>query len=104
MIGGIERGEGIDARSMPPEGMSLDEYMGLYFLAREDLAERFNFNPLTIKISAIEKAEWTDSSLGNPEPGMFYTQALVPGFRLVLDSGGTEYTYHTSEKSVVFVK
>ena len=88
----------------PPEGMSLDEYMDLYFLAREDLAERFDFNPLTIKISAIEKVEWSDSSLGNPEPGMFYTQALVPGSRLVLESNGNTYTYHTSKDRVVFVR
>lgn len=88
----------------PPEGVSLDEYMELYFLAREDLAERFDFNPLTIKISAIEKVEWSDSSLGNPEPGMFYTQVMTPGSRLVLESNGATYTYHTSVDRVVFVK
>ena len=88
----------------PPEGVSLDEYMDLYFLAREDLAERFDLNHLTIKISAIEKVEWSDSSLGNPEPGMFYTQVITPGSRLVLESNGATYTYHTSEDRVVFVK
>ncbi len=88
----------------PPEGISLDEYMDLYFLARDDLAERFNFNPLTIKISDIEKVEWSDSSLGNPEPGMFYTQVITPGSRLVLESNGATHTYHTSEREVVFVK
>ncbi|MCH7624620.1 MAG: hypothetical protein IIC83_01725 [Chloroflexi bacterium] len=78
--------------------------MDLYFLAREDLAERFDLNHLTIKISAIEKVEWSDSSLGNPEPGMFYTQVITPGSRLVLESNGATYTYHTSEDRVVFVK
>lgn len=88
----------------PPEGVSLSEYMDLYFLARDNLAERFDFNPLTIKISEIKKVQWNDSSLGNPEPGMFYTQAIVPGYRLELESNGATYTYHTSEKRVSFVK
>lgn len=30
--------------SQPPDGISMSEYMELYFLAREDLAERFDFN------------------------------------------------------------
>ncbi len=88
----------------PPEDVSLSEYMDLYFLARDNLAERFDFNPLTIKISDIEKVEWNDSSLGNPVPGMFYTQSIVPGYRLELESNGATYTYHTSEKRVSFVK
>ena len=88
----------------PPEGMPLDEYMALYFLGREDLADRFDFNPLTIKISAVESVEWSDSSLGNPEPGTFYTQAVVPGYRLVLESDGATYTYHAGKDRVVFVK
>ena len=88
----------------PPEGMPLDEYMALYFLGRDNLAERFGFDPLTIKISAVERVEWSDSSLGNPEPGMFYTQAIVPGYRLVLESDGATYNYHTSKDRVVFVK
>ena len=88
----------------PPEGIPLDEYMDLYFLAREDLAERFDFNPLTIKISDVEKVEWSDSSLGNPEPGMLYSQVITPGTRLVLESDGATFTYHTSQDRVVFVR
>ena len=88
----------------PPEGTSMDEYMELYFLARDNLAERFDFNPLTIKISTVERVDWSDSSLGNPETGMFYTTAIVPGYRLVLDSDGALYTYHTSKSRVTFVR
>lgn len=84
--------------------ISAEEYMNLYFLARDDLAKRFEFNPLTIKIASIEKVDWNDSSLGNAEPGMFYSQVITPGSRLVLESDGTTYTYHTSKTSVTFVK
>ncbi len=88
----------------PPEGMPLGEYMELYFLAREDLADRFDFNPLTIKISAIEKVDWNDSSLGNSKPGMYYSQVITPGSRLALEADGATYTYHTSKTNVTFVR
>ena len=78
--------------------------MNLYFLARDDLAKRFEFNPLTIKIAAIEKVDWNDSSLGNAKPGAYYSQVITPGSRLVLEADGATYTYHTSKTSVSFVR
>ena len=49
---------------------------------------------------AVEKAEavvWRDGSLGCPQPGMMYTQALVPGYQIVLRVGGETYDYHASQ-------
>ncbi len=40
--------------------------------------------PSDVHIESIEPVTWRDGSLGCPEPGMFYTQALVPGFRVIL--------------------
>ena len=40
---------------------------------------------------AIERAEsvvWNDGSLGCPEPGMAYTQALVKGYWVVVEAAG----------------
>lgn len=39
---------------------------------------------------------WSDGSLGCPRPGMMYTQALVPGWRVVVGDGRTEWIYHAS--------
>ncbi len=36
---------------------------------------------------------WNDASLGCPEPGMSYTQALVDGWRIVVKAGGSTYDY-----------
>ncbi|PKQ30616.1 MAG: hypothetical protein CVT62_12960 [Actinobacteria bacterium HGW-Actinobacteria-2] len=36
---------------------------------------------------------WRDGSLGCPEPGKVYTQALVPGAQIVVAVGATEYDY-----------
>ncbi|WP_418605475.1 hypothetical protein [Georgenia sp. SUBG003] len=36
---------------------------------------------------------WNDGSLGCPEPGTVYTQALVDGYHVVLEAGGERYDY-----------
>src|SRR6266487_1130586 len=35
-----------------------------------------------------ESVVWNDGSLGCPEPGMMYTQALVNGYRVVINAAG----------------
>ncbi len=39
---------------------------------------------------------WSDGSLGCPEPGMSYTQALVEGYWIVLDAGDQTLDYRAS--------
>jgi hypothetical protein len=36
---------------------------------------------------------WNDGSLGCPEPGMQYTQALVNGYWVVIDAAGQTYDF-----------
>lgn len=45
-----------------------------------------------------EFVTWPDGSLGCPEPGMSYTQALVDGYWVVLDAGGETLDYRASAK------
>ncbi|MBI3156766.1 MAG: hypothetical protein HYZ20_15360 [Burkholderiales bacterium] len=44
----------------------------------------------------LQDAVWSDGSLGCPQPGMMYTQALVPGWRVVVGDGAREWVYHAS--------
>lgn len=62
--------------------------------AISDLATRLNISPDAIRVISAEHVVWRDGSLGCPRPGMIYTQALVPGLRIVLDAEGTLYYYH----------
>ena len=39
---------------------------------------------------------WPDGSLGCPQPGRMYTQALVPGWRVHIQAGGQVLAYHGS--------
>ncbi len=44
-----------------------------------------------------EAVVWPDSSLGCPEPGLAYTQVVVPGYRLTFTDGSRTYEVHTDD-------
>jgi hypothetical protein len=48
-----------------------------------------------VHIESVQPVTWRDGSLGCPEPGMFYTQALVPGFRVILAVDERRFDYRT---------
>ncbi|WP_152192728.1 hypothetical protein [Georgenia satyanarayanai] len=59
-----------------------------------DLAEHLGIDPAAVTVVSREDVTWPDGSLGCPRPGMSYTQAQVPGARLVLAAEGREFSYH----------
>ena len=88
--------------AMPPEsaGPSLpagDVPRELLEAAVADAAERAGVDAAAVSVVTAEAVTWRDGSLGCPEPGMMYTQALVPGFRVVLEAGGEELHFHAAE-------
>ena len=48
-----------------------------------------------ITLVTAEAVDWPDSSLGCPQPGMMYGQVITPGYKIVLEAGGVEYSFHT---------
>jgi hypothetical protein len=63
-------------------------------LASADLAKRLGLAPEAIKLVSAEEVQWSDASLGCPQPGMMYAQVITPGYRVVLEAGGHVYEYH----------
>ena len=61
-----------------------------------DLAKRLGVDPGDISVVSAEEVTWSDGSLGCPQPGMSYTQALVPGSRIVLEANGKRFEYHAA--------
>jgi hypothetical protein len=47
---------------------------------------------------SAEAVTWSDGSIGCAQPGRMYTQALVPGWRLVVSDGARELIYHASRR------
>ena len=60
----------------------------------EDLAQRLDVPPDTIKVSGARQVTWRSGALGCPEPGMNYTDALVPGSVIYLQVDNAIHAYH----------
>jgi len=65
---------------------------------KQDLISRTGATESDITVIRSEEVIWNDGSLGCPEPGEMYTQALVNGFWVVLEHGGTEYDYRANDR------
>ncbi len=69
-----------------------DETMQAIEAAVADGAERDD-----IEVREAASVTWPDGSLGCPEDDEMYTQALVEGYRIVLDVAGDEVVFHGAE-------
>ncbi|NWG05398.1 MAG: hypothetical protein HXY35_01790 [Chloroflexi bacterium] len=56
-----------------------------------------------ISLVSTEAVTWPDGCLGVQRPGMMCTQALVDGFKIVLEADGKEYEFHTDEDGSAIV-
>ena len=68
-----------------------------------DLARRLGVEATEIEVVTAERVTWPDGSLGCPEPGMSYTQALVEGSKVALGHGGRVYLYHAGTDDEPFL-
>ena len=62
--------------------------------ALDDAASRTGLAHGDLEVLSAEVVTWSDGSLGCPQPGMMYTQALVPGYRVRIQAGGQVLDYH----------
>jgi hypothetical protein len=60
-----------------------------------DLAGRLGVDTSSIEVVSVEEVTWRDGSIGCPQPGMSYTQALVNGSRIVLRVSGQDHQYNS---------
>jgi len=64
----------------------------------DDLEQQTKANRSKFTLLTAESVQWPDGSLGCPEPGQMYTQAIVDGYRVVIEHAGDTYDYHASGK------
>ena len=65
--------------------------------AREDLAARLGLAPDLVTLSGARPVNWRSGALGCPQPGMSYTDVLVPGALIYLRANGEVYGYHARQ-------
>jgi hypothetical protein len=68
-----------------------------------DLATRLNIDASSIVTVSAQAMSWSDGSLGCPQPGMLYTQAIVDGALIQLSVDGTSYSYHSGASGAPFL-
>lgn len=85
----------------PAEITAPPEAKGVVQIATEDLAQRRSLPLEEIRLLSVEAMEWSDASLGCPQPGMMYAQIITPGYRMVLEADGEAHTYHTDHDRIV---
>ena len=66
--------------------------------ALEDAARRTGSDRSRLEVISSEHVTWPDGSLGCPEPGVMYTMALVPGYRIRIRAGTEVLDYHASRR------
>jgi hypothetical protein len=73
---------------------SLDDLTDEVEAALADASARSGVPADAIAVASALAVTWSDGSLGCPQPDMMYTQALVPGYVLVLEVAGERVEYH----------
>ena len=86
-----------EAGVVTPDPIEDTDIAALVDWATVHLAAEMDVDPAEIDVRTAERVTWNDGSIGCPEPGVFYTQALVEGARVILALGGVEYAYHQSD-------
>jgi hypothetical protein len=66
-------------------------------LVKEHLAQRLRITVDQIVLEEIKPIKWRDASLGCPKPGVDYIQRETPGYNILLQAGGSTYSYHTDQ-------
>ena len=69
--------------------------------AQEKLAERLGVPVDQVRLVRYVEVEWSDASLGLPQPGVAYAQVITPGYRVILEAEGRWHEMHTDLKTHV---
>lgn len=70
---------------------------------RGDAAARLGVDAARVEVVRAEAVTWNDGSLGCPQPDVVYTQALEPGYWVVLQAGGQKLDYRARASGYFFI-
>lgn len=88
-----------DASTSPVDTKSLPaDLRAITAAALADAAQRTGSAAGDMVVVGAEAVVWADGSLGCPEPGVLYTMALVPGYRVRIAVAGNVMDYHASQR------
>ena len=68
---------------------------------RQDLSRRTGISPGKLRITEFSRQSWPNGCLGLAEAEEICTQALVPGWRVVVSDGNKTWVYRTNNNGRV---
>jgi len=90
-------GAGGEEQTMPSSNVATAGIPGdILNSVLDDAAQKLGVAPDALVVTKAEAVTWRDGSLGCPEPGMFYTQALIDGYWIIVEAGGQSLDYRVS--------
>lgn len=94
--------EAVEAQTASGGSMDRSTLEAAVDAARQDLANRSGVTAEDISVIEAREVTWSDGAMGCPEEDMMYTQALVPGYFILLDDGEKRYAYHAGRDGKPF--
>ena len=92
-----------DATTTTVGGEELPDEAEVIAAAVADLARRLDIDGSDVSVVDAKSVEWSDGSLGCPQPGQLYTQAIVDGAQVLLGADGRLYDYRAdADGNIVF--
>jgi len=89
---------GGDSMTRGQEVVSIEADMA----ARRELSNRLGVPPEDLVLVRSRKTEHRNASLGCPDAGVFYAEAMVPGYVLLYELKGLRYPFHVSSDGRFF--
>ena len=87
-----------------PQPLIVGEVPGVTITAiKDDLAKKLDIPHDAIEVVMSRSVTWNDGSLGCARPGQIYTQAVVPGYQVILMVEGLRYDYRAAESGYHFL-
>jgi hypothetical protein len=67
--------------------------------AVDDAATRAGVDAAAVAVVSADSVTWPNGAAGCPKMGFLYTDVITPGYRVVVEAGGTTYDYRGSQRS-----
>jgi hypothetical protein len=94
---------GVAPATAAPAAIPLD-FQSAVNLALSDAATRLNVPQDQLRVDRVASQEWTDASLGCPQPGQYYAQVVTPGYLVNIAGAGKLLEYHADTNRAVFCR
>lgn len=86
-----------DMDEPPTSTPASEELTPVQRAAIRTLADNLGISEDAITLVSTEAKDWPDGCLGIREEGLMCTQAITPGFQIMLEANGREVEYRTNE-------